>query len=103
VRVVINPQTEPVKLATKLDYHREKPPSTQTITRWILKGMRAVDGRLVKLDALKIGYQWHSSQDAVERLIVAVNTPADAPLSKTPSQRAAQNEAAKRILEKAGV
>lgn len=49
-----------------------------TLTRWILKGVRAVDGRRVKLEALRIGCRWLTSRAALARFAAALG-PADAP------------------------
>ena len=98
---MINHTEEALRPLRELDFHREI--SIQSIMRYILKGMKSVDGKYIQLEATKIGSGWYSSQEAVERLIVAINTPPTKQFAKTSSQRAAQNEAAKRVLETAGV
>jgi hypothetical protein len=44
-----------------------------TLTRWILKGVRTPDGRVVKLEALRIGHKWVTSREALRRFVEAQN------------------------------
>lgn len=92
-----------VKLA-KLIFPGDSDPSLQTRVRWVLHGVVSADGeRRIKLEGLKVGASWYSTQEAVDRLIEAVNSPTATIPKATPGQRAAQNDAAKRVLEMAGV
>jgi hypothetical protein len=38
-----------------------------TILRWILRGAKAPDGTLVKLEALRLGGRWLTSREALQR------------------------------------
>lgn len=68
-----------------------------TLTRWILKGARAVDGRRVKLEAVRLGCRWLTSEGALRRFADALGVPAadDAPAgTPTARQRASDRAAA---------
>lgn len=56
-----------------------------TLTRWILKGIISADGRRVKLDAVRVGHRWLTSEAAVTRFFAAL---ADAPTTEAPATRA---------------
>jgi len=45
-----------------------------TIWRWITRGFRTPDGRTVKLEAAKIGSQWITSEQALQRFIEQINS-----------------------------
>lgn len=74
-----------------------------TLTRWIHRGVRLRDGTIVRLEASRIGYRFHTSREAVARFLAALN-PASAPTSptRTPQTRRAAAEAAGRRLEAVG-
>jgi hypothetical protein len=59
-----------------------------TLTRWILKGVLAVDGRRVKLEAVRLGCRWLTSEPALQRFADALSAPPDdsaSPGDRTPS------------------
>jgi hypothetical protein len=59
-----------------------------TLTRWILKGVKALDGRRVKLEAVRIGCRWLTSEPALQRFADALgNPPDDPPPARTPTAR----------------
>lgn len=59
-----------------------------TMTRWILRGVRAVDGRRVKLEATRFGCRWLTSEAALQRFADALITPpADSTPTRTPTAR----------------
>ncbi len=72
-----------------------------TITRWILIGIRAIDGRLVRLEAERLGCRWLTSEAALSRFAEALGTPAEDPLL-SPAARNRAADAAGRELEKCG-
>ena len=39
--------------------------SPATLTRWILRGARSVDGRTVRLEAIRCGHRWLTSHEAM--------------------------------------
>ena len=76
-----------------------------TLTRWILKGALALDGRRVRLEATRLGNRWLTSAESLSRFSAALATPAaetatPAPRSPTASRRA--SDAAVRELERRG-
>jgi hypothetical protein len=59
-----------------------------TMTRWILKGVLAIDGRRVKLEATRLGCRWLTSEAALQRFADALAAPQDgAAPSRTPTAR----------------
>lgn len=58
-----------------------------TLTRWILKGAKALDGRRVKLEALRIGSRWLTSELALQRFADALSAPTDATPTRSPTAR----------------
>jgi len=59
-----------------------------TLTRWILRGVRSVDGHRVKLEALRVGCRWLTSEPALRRFADALGAPpTDAPPMRTPTAR----------------
>ena len=76
-----------------------------TIWRWALKGVHATDGRLVKLEAARVGGRWLTSKEAIERFSAALTPTNDAetePIRTRTAQKRA-SEAAKKKLEKLGI
>jgi Protein of unknown function (DUF1580) len=45
-----------------------------SLTRWILSGVKAVDGRRVKLEAVRLGCRWLTSEAALQRFADALAT-----------------------------
>ncbi len=59
-----------------------------TLTRWILKGARSVNGERVKLEAMRLGSRWLTSEPALQRFADALaGTPSEAPPTRTPTTR----------------
>jgi hypothetical protein len=74
-----------------------------TMTRWILKGVRAVDGRRVKLEAVRVGCRWLTSEPALQRFADALSGPAtDSAPSRTPTARQKASERAAAELRAMG-
>src|SRR5262245_55949230 len=79
--------------------------SPSTPFRWIVKGVRSADGRLVKLEAVRVGTRWVTSRAAVGRFVALTTAAGQAP-DATPRSPAARNKAdeiAGRELENMGV
>jgi hypothetical protein len=75
-----------------------------TIWRWVLRGCLAIDGRRVKLEAVRLGGRWLTSREALERFSDALSTPqADQPEPRTPAGRKRDVSSARRKLEKMGI
>ena len=74
-----------------------------TLTRWILKGVRAVDGRRVRLEAIRVGCRWLTSEAALQRFADALsNPPADDTPTRTPTVRQRASERADAELRAMG-
>jgi hypothetical protein len=80
-----------------------------TLTRWILKGVRGTDGRIVKLEALRFGARWFTSESALRRFSAALTaagtaagTATDTPPARTPTARQSASERAAAELRAMG-
>jgi hypothetical protein len=78
-----------------------------TVFRWVTKGLRTTAGRVLKLEAVRVGGRWLTSNPAVARFVTALTdaaVPTDSPTvpTRTPdaSHRAARRASA--ILESMG-
>jgi hypothetical protein len=59
-----------------------------TLTRWILKGVNALDGRRVRLEAVRLGARWLTSEAALQRFADALSSPPDSSApSRSPTAR----------------
>jgi len=78
-----------------------------TIWRWVVQGARTPDGRIVRLEASRVGGRWLTSKAALARFAAAL-TPATsdttpAPVrSRAPSARHKASEAAAASLARRG-
>jgi hypothetical protein len=73
-----------------------------TITRWILRGVRALDGQRVRLEAVRVGCRWLTSEAALARFAAALAMSCDPTPPRSPAARNKAAEAAARELEKLG-
>jgi hypothetical protein len=73
-----------------------------TLTRWILHGVRAIDGRRVRLEAERVGCRWCTSEAALARFCAALGSQVDETPHRSPAQRNRDSEAAARELERRG-
>ena len=74
-----------------------------TLTRWILKGVRGLHGRIVRLEAMRLGCRWVTSDAALQRFATALASPSDAPVPpRSASARTKASAAAARKLEQMG-
>lgn len=83
-----------------------RPTHMATVWRWIRKGCRAHDGRIVRLEAVRVGSHWVTSREAIRRFSDALTPridgdPAPAPRTSTARQRASQRAAER--LERVGI
>ena len=75
----------------------------QTIVRWIQRGVKTRDGRRVKLEAIRVGYRWLTSEAAVKRFLIAsTSTEPETLAPRSPTQRQKASESAAKQLEKLG-
>lgn len=71
-----------------------------TLTRWILKGSRALDGRRVTLEAVRLGSRWLTSEAALARFAGALGArPDDTPIRSPGARSRASDAAARRLIE----
>ncbi len=76
-----------------------------TILRWILRGAKAPDGTLVKLEAARLGGRWLTSREALQRFSAKLtpSTAVEAPAPRTPATRSRASSRASAELERAGL
>jgi hypothetical protein len=75
-------------------------PQLSTLLRWILGGVRALDGRLVRLEAVRLGRKWVTSRQALQRFVAAL-TPSHSDTGASPPPRTANQR--RRASERAGM
>lgn len=82
-----------------------RPVGGNTIWRWLSKGVRAPNGRVVKLEALRIAGRYYSSREALGRFISAQQetTVAGLPASRPPATRQRESDRAAEELKAAGL
>ncbi len=85
-------------------YRVGRPTHVSRLVRWIVNGVRADDGRLIKLEAMRLGGQWVTSAAALQRFAEAM-TPAQRPLAplQTAISRRKSAEQASRALDAIGL
>jgi hypothetical protein len=84
-----------------------RPINFSTIWRWILRGCRAPDGSIVRLDALKVGGHLCSSVQAFQRFCEQLSPDFNAalvvPNVRTARQRQRSSARASRNLDRIGI
>jgi hypothetical protein len=86
---------------------RDRPMSLSCVFRWVLHGVRGPDGKVIRLEALRLGGRWLTSREALQRFAEA-QTPCldgahDSPAPRPPSTRQRASERAAAELGKAGI
>lgn len=76
-------------------YRAGRPTHVSRLVRWITNGVRTDDGRLVKLEALRLGGQWVTSALAIQRFAEAM-TPSEADIHSPSQNTASRRKAAER-------
>jgi hypothetical protein len=75
-----------------------------TILRWVLRGAKAPDGTLVRLEACRIGSRWLTSRQALrrfaERLTPCLDGDGRAPEVRAPARRQRASDRAAAELER---
>ncbi len=66
--------------------------NSSTVFRWITKGVKAQSGRVIRLEAVRLGTAWKTSVEAVSRFTseltaASLPSPVPAPIPVTPSAR----------------
>jgi len=64
-----------------------------TVFRWVVRGSKSSDGRLVKLEAVRVGGRWLTSRGALNRFVTAL-TAADEPTPQPPPRSATERNRA---------
>jgi len=77
-----------------------------TILRWILRGAKAPDGTIVRLEACRVGSRWLTSREALQRFALAL-TPrlggADGAAQRSAASQRRASEQAAVELDKMGL
>jgi hypothetical protein len=73
-----------------------------TLSRWIAKGTRTPDGRLVRLEAVRAGSRWLTTAEAVGRYIERLTPAVSTDNLRSPSARRRASDAASRALGEMG-
>jgi hypothetical protein len=78
-----------------------------TLVRWITQGVRLPDGKVVRLEAVRLGSRWVTSREALQRFAEALTPQLDGQASeaatRAPSARQRASERAAAELEKVGI
>jgi hypothetical protein len=81
--------------------------SLSCVLRWVLQGVRGPDGKVVRLEAVRLGGRWLTSREALQRFAEAQTPRLDGadslPAPRAPSLRQRASERAAAELEKAGI
>jgi hypothetical protein len=83
-----------------------RPVSFSCVLRWITAGRPGPDGKRVKLEAVRLGGRWLTSEEALARWAGRLTPRLDGeplPHPRTPGQLSKANERAAKELEKAGI
>jgi hypothetical protein len=78
----------------------DRPCHPATVTRWMLHGVRTRDGRTVRLEGVRCGGRWVTSEAAIERFLLAQREPTPHTQAARPSAR---QDAVERELAELGV
>lgn len=73
-----------------------RPVSPGTLFRWATKGVKARDGRTVRLETARVGTAWCTTRGAVSRFVSALSVPVT---PQQPSPRSAAAEAGRTLAE----
>jgi Protein of unknown function (DUF1580) len=79
--------------------------SPSTVWRWITRGCTDKDGKVVKLEAVRVGAYFCTSRQSITRFIEAINGPCEgpAPVIRAPTTRKKASEQAAAKLHAAGI
>ena len=76
-----------------------------TVFRWVTRGSKTSDGRLLKLEAVRVGTRWLTSRGAIVRFVAALTAaadPAPQPPPRSATQRKKASDAAGKRLAQMG-
>jgi Protein of unknown function (DUF1580) len=83
-----------------------RPVSFSCVLRWITQGVPGPDGQKVKLEGVRVGGRWLTSEEAIARWAERLTPCLDGesvPTPRTPTQRSRAAERAAKQLDKAGI
>ena len=82
-----------------------KPVTLSCILRWVLDGVRSPSGEKIRLEAIRLGPKWVTSQEAIQRFADRQTPTLDdrAPEVRTPTQRQRASDRAAKELERLGI
>jgi hypothetical protein len=79
-----------------------RPVHPSTLTRWATAGISAADGRVVRLEAVRVASRWVTSSEALSRFIADLTAAPGVELVRTPAARRRASEDAARELARKG-
>lgn len=84
---------------------RGRPVSLSCVLRWVLEGVRLPSGRVVRLDAVRLGGRWLTSVEALQRFADAQTPRLDGEPAKvrTPGARQRAAERVEKELQRVGI
>jgi hypothetical protein len=80
-------------------YRQNRPVNPSTIWRWICDGVKLRDGTVVRLEGVRCGDRWLTSQEAIARFIDAQTPNLDGERIATPVTGACRNKVAQKAGE----
>jgi hypothetical protein len=103
----MNEKTLPLNSAAqRVPPYRGRRTHTSTLVRWITRGARSPDGAVVRLEAIRLGGRWLTSEEALERFTQKLTPtfPSDpVPAPRSPAARSRASERAAAVLEALGI
>ncbi len=95
----------PSKAAKKVPALREgRPVASSTIIRWIVDGCVGPDGKVVRLEAVRLGARWVTDEDALQRFVERLTPKAESRTApRPPTSRRNADERADRALRERGL
>jgi hypothetical protein len=83
-----------------------RPVSFSAVLRWITDGISGPDGQRIRLEGVRVGGRWLTSEEALarwaERLTPRLDSKA-APLPRSPARRRREGERAAKELDREGI
>jgi hypothetical protein len=83
-----------------------RPVSFSCVLRWVTDGIPGPDGERVKLEAVRVGGRWLTTEEALARWAERLTPPLDvenAPPPRSPARRRRESERAERQLNNLGI
>jgi hypothetical protein len=78
-----------------------RPVHPSSLMRWARTGVRTTDGRVVRLEAIRLASRWVTSTEAIARFVARLTAAPAVELARTPAaRRRASDEAARELARK---